>query len=363
VKKTPFYNYHLDLGAKMVPFAGFEMPVEYAGVRQEHLNVRKNVGVFDVSHMGEIWIKGPAAFALVQKLTSNDVQKLSPGAIQYSCFPNESGGIVDDLLVYGYEEEKYLLVVNASNTEKDYKWILDHNQEGAVVENASDQIAQLAIQGPKAASLLQSLTPVDLSSISYYHFQTGEFAGSKEVIISNTGYTGSGGFELYMHLEEAASIWEKIFEAGKEMGIEPAGLAARDTLRLEMGFCLYGNDINDTTSPLEAGLGWITKFNDGNNFINRKALEEQKAAGLTKKLVGFILNERGIPRQHYPIFNADGEEIGEVSSGTMSPMLEKGIGMGYVKVAYAALDTEIFVGIRNKRVSARVIRLPFWSGK
>ncbi len=363
MKKTAFYDYHLALGAKMVPFAGFEMPVEYAGVKQEHINVRKNLGVFDVSHMGEIWVKGPAAFALVQKLTSNDIQKLNPGGIQYTCFPNESGGIVDDLLVYYYDREKYLLVVNASNLEKDYQWIIDHNQEGAEVENASDHIAQLAVQGPRAVELLQKLTDLDLKAIPYYHFVSGAIAGAKEVIISNTGYTGAGGFELYMYLEDAAGIWEKLFEAGKEMGIEAAGLASRDTLRLEMGFCLYGNDINETTSPLEAGLGWITKFTEGNDFINRKALEEQKASGLTRRLVGFELNERGIPRQHYPILDAEGNEIGEVSSGTMSPMLGKGIGMGYVNIEHAAVGTEIYIGVRNKKLSATVVRPPFYKNK
>ncbi len=256
--------------------------------------------------------------------------------------------------------EKYLLVVNASNIEKDYNWIVRHNQEGAMIENASDKIAQLAIQGPRALELLQKLTPVDLSSIPYYHFQTGEIAGAREVIISNTGYTGAGGFELYMYNEDAASVWERIFEAGKEMGIEPAGLAARDTLRLEMGFSLYGNDINDTTSPLEAGLGWITKFTEGNGFINRKALEEQKSTGLKKRLVGFVLKERGIPRQHYPILDAQGDLIGEVSSGTMSPMLEKGIGMGYVPMEHSAIGSEIFIGIRNKRLASEVVRLPFY---
>ena len=348
------------MGAKMVPFAGYEMPVEYAGVRQEHANVRENVGVFDVSHMGEIWIKGPAASALVQKLTSNDLQKLAPGKIQYTCFPNESGGIVDDLLVYCYEEEKYLLVVNASNLEKDYRWILDHNGHGATVENASHNIAQLAVQGPNATRLLQKLTPVDLSAIPYYNFKTGEFAGAEEVIISNSGYTGAGGFELYMYNDDAPRVWERLFEAGSESGLQPAGLASRDTLRLEMGFCLYGNDINDSTSPLEAGLGWITKFVEGNEFINRQALEEQKVQGVSRRLIGFELKDRGIPRQHYPILDGDGNRIGEVTSGTMSPMLNKGIGMGYAEVDHAAIGTEIFIGIRNKRISAEVVRPPFF---
>lgn len=360
MKQTQFYSHHLLYGAKMVSFAGFQMPVEYAGISQEHINVRENVGIFDVSHMGEIWIKGPEAFELIQRTTSNDVALLEPGKIQYSCFPNDQGGIVDDLLVYKYEDEKYLLVVNASNLEKDYSWILKQNTRGAVVENASDQISQLAVQGPHATALVQKITEVDLSKIPYYHFVTGEVAGAKEVIISNTGYTGSGGFELYMYNRDAVQVWEQLFEAGKEMGVQPAGLAARDTLRLEMGFCLYGNDINETTSPLEAGLGWITKFNDGNNFIHRAEIEQQKAVGVTRHLVGFELLERGIPRQHYPILDCEGNTIGEVTSGTMSPMLKKGIGMGYVEVEHAKKNTEIRIGIRNKQVAARVVRPPFY---
>jgi aminomethyltransferase len=360
MKRTVFYDQHLANNAKMVPFAGYQMPVEYTGVRQEHQNVRENVGVFDVSHMGEIWIKGPEAFSLVQKITSNDLALIGPGKIQYTCFPNDRGGIVDDLLVYAYEEEKYLLVVNASNVEKDYDWIVSQNTQGAVVENASDQISQLAIQGPNALALLQKITPVDLNQISYYHFITGEFAGVGEVIISNSGYTGAGGFELYMFNKDGPQIWDRLFEAGKEYGLQPAGLAARDTLRLEMGFCLYGNDINESTSPLEAGLGWITKFNEGNEFINRPELELQKNGGLKKRLVGFELLERGIPRQHYPILDKEGKHIGEVTSGTMSPTLNKGIGMGYVEVEYAKKETEILIGIRNKQVQARVIRPPFY---
>jgi aminomethyltransferase len=361
MKQTQFYNHHLSHGAKMVPFTGFQMPLEYSGVSQEHINVRENVGIFDVSHMGEIWIKGPESFELVQRITSNDVAMLEPGRIQYSCFPNDQGGIVDDLLVYMYDYEKYLLVVNASNLEKDHNWILNHNTQGAIVENASDQISQLAIQGPRAAALLQKLTAVDLSKVPYYHFVTGELAEAKEVIISNTGYTGAGGFELYMSNADASTVWEKLFEAGREMGVQPAGLAARDTLRLEMGFCLYGNDINETTSPLEAGLGWITKFSEGNNFIHRAELEQQRAVGVTRRLVGFELLERGIPRQHYPIFDCEGNTIGEVTSGTMSPMLKKGIGMGYVEVEHAKKDTEIRIGIRNKQIAARVVKLPFYS--
>jgi len=344
----------------MVPFAGFQMPVEYTGVSQEHINVRENVGIFDVSHMGEIWIKGPQAKELVQRITSNDVALLEPGKIQYSCFPNDNGGIVDDLLVYMYDETKYLLVVNASNLEKDHAWIVKQNTKKAVVENASDQISQLAVQGPNANALVQKVTELDLSGIPYYYFTTGEVAGVKDVIVSNTGYTGAGGFELYMYNKDAVQIWEKLFEIGKEMGVQPAGLAARDTLRLEMGFCLYGNDIDESTSPLEAGLGWITKFTEGNNFINRAELEKQKTEGVSRKLIGFELLERGIPRQHYPILDCDGNTIGEVTSGTMSPMLKKGIGMGYVELAHAKKDSEIRIGVRNKQLAARVLRPPFY---
>ncbi len=360
MKRTVFYEKHLAHHAKMVPFAGYEMPVEYTGVKQEHQNVRERAGLFDVSHMGEIWIKGPGAFDLVQKLTSNDLSLISPGRIQYTCFPNDRGGIVDDLLVYAYDQEKYLLVVNASNVEKDFDWIGKQNSFGAEIENASGRISQLAVQGPSAAALLQLITPVDLSQIPYYHFLTGEFAGVGEVIISNSGYTGAGGFELYMYNEDGPGIWDRIMEAGREFGLMPAGLAARDTLRLEMGFCLYGNDINESTSPLEAGLGWITKFNEGNQFIHRQELEKQRNGGLRKRLIGFELLERGIPRQHYPILDTKGNPIGEVTSGTMSPMLNKGIGLGYVGVEHAGSGTEISIGIRNKQVPARVVRPPFY---
>ncbi len=363
MNRTVFYDHHVALGARMVPFAGFEMPVEYSGVRQEHINVRKNAGVFDVSHMGEIWIKGPKAFELVQRLTSNDVSKLDPGKIQYTCFPNEEGGIIDDLLIYRYEDERYLLVVNASNIEKDYNWITKQNINGASIDNASDRISQLAVQGPKAVALLQTLTPIDLSSISYYNFVTAEFAGAEEAIISNSGYTGAGGFELYLHNEDGARVWEQLLKAGKEFGLEPAGLAARDTLRLEMGYCLYGNDITDTTSPLEAGLGWITKFVEGNDFINRSYMERQKAEGVKKRLVGFELLERGIPRQNYPILNGDGETVGEVTSGTLSPMLNKGIGMGMVELPFASNGNEILIGIRNKQIPARIVRPPFYKNQ
>jgi aminomethyltransferase len=344
----------------MVPFAGFEMPLEYTGVRQEHRNVRENVGVFDVSHMGEIWVRGPEAFGLVQRLTSNDIGLLSPGRIQYSCFPNESGGIVDDLLVYHFTKEAYLLVVNASNVEKDFRWILEHNDRGSAVEDDSAQLSQLAIQGPRAAELLQDLTRIDLSKIPYYHFTKGELAGVKDVIISNSGYTGAGGFELYILNEQAPRVWERLFEHGQKLRLAPSGLASRDTLRLEMGFCLYGNDIDDTTSPIEAGLGWITKFVEGNDFINRRAFEIEKSGGVHRKLVGFEMKERAIPRQHYPILDGEGNPLGEVTSGTMSPMTGIGIGMGYVRTDRAATGSEIFIGIRNKMVPAVVVRPPFY---
>lgn len=349
---TPFINFHKALGAKMHEFAGYDMPIEYSGIIDEHLTVRNAVGVFDVSHMGEIWVKGPNAFTFLQRMTSNDVAQLKVGKAQYSCLPNGKGGIVDDILVYHYEPEKYLLVVNASNVEKDWNWLQANNTEGVDMDNASEWMAQLAIQGPKTTATLQKLTSVDLSAIPYYHFAVGEFAGRKEVIISNTGYTGAGGFELYFLPEHADHIWKAIFEAGEEFGIKPIGLGARDTLRLESGFCLYGNDIDDTTSPLEAGLGWITKFVEGKNFIDRPFLEQQKAEGLTRKLVKFELTERGIPRHGYPITDAEGRHIGIVTSGTMVPGTKTGIGMGYVAVDYAKAETEIRIDIRGKRIPA-----------
>lgn len=360
MKQTAFYTYHLAFGAKMVPFAGYDMPVEFSGVKQEHIQVRENMGVFDVSHMGEVWIKGPEAYELLQRLTSNDIGLLEPGKIQYTCFPNGQGGIVDDLLVYQYSKDKFLLVINASNIAKDLAWIEENNLHGAIVENASNSMAQLAVQGPNAIAFLQKLTGVNLSNIPYYQFVTGEMAGVDEVIISNTGYTGAGGFELYVDNDDASTLWEKLFEVGTAMGLEPIGLAARDTLRLEMGFCLYGNDINDTTSPLEAGLGWITKFNQGNDFIDRAYMEKQKTAGLKRRLVGFEMIDRGIPRQHYPILDAEGREMGEVTSGTMSPMLNKGIGMGYVDMAHSKTGTDILIAVRNKQLKARVVRPPFY---
>ena len=359
MKTTPFTETHIALGAKMHEFAGYNMPIEYSGIIDEHMTVCNGVGVFDVSHMGEFWVKGPNALEFLQQVTSNNVAILPIGKAQYTCFPNEEGGIVDDLLVYHYEDEKYLLVVNAANIEKDWNWCVSHNQVGAELENSSDRMAQLAIQGPKATEVLQRLTSVNLSEIPYYAFATGEFAGCSNVIISNTGYTGAGGFELYFYPEDGKKIWNAIFEAGAPEGIKPIGLGARDTLRLEMGFCLYGNDLSDTTSPLEAGLGWITKFVEGKNFTARAILEKQKAEGVTRKLVAFEMIDRGIPRHGYKLVNAEGEEIGEVTSGTMSPTRKIGIGMAYVAKAYTALDTEIFIDVRGRKLKVKVVKAPF----
>ena len=359
MKTTPFTEKHIALGAKMHEFAGYNMPIEYSGIIDEHLTVCNGVGVFDVSHMGEFWVKGPHALDFLQKVTSNNVAALVPGKIQYTCFPNEDGGIVDDLLVYQYEPEKYLLVVNASNIEKDWNWCISHNTEGAELENSSDNMAQLAVQGPKAIQALQKLTDINLADIPYYTFKVGEFAGEKNVIISNTGYTGAGGFELYFYPDAAMKIWDAVFEAGAEFGIKPIGLGARDTLRLEMGFCLYGNDLDDTTSPIEAGLGWITKFVDGKNFTNRSMLEKQKAEGTVRKLVGFEMIDRGIPRHGYELTTAEGDKIGVVTSGTMSPIRKIGIGMGYVQTAYTALGTEIFIDVRGRKLKAVVVKAPF----
>ena len=359
MKTTPFTEKHIALGAKMHEFAGYNMPIEYSGIIDEHLTVCENVGVFDVSHMGEFWVKGPKALDFLQKVTSNNVAVLTPGKIQYTCFPNEEGGIVDDLLVYHYEPEKYLLVVNAANIEKDWNWCVAHNADGAVLENASDRMAQLAVQGPKAILALQKLTDIDLASIPYYTFKVGQMAGVDQVIISNTGYTGAGGFEIYFYPEYADQIWKAVFEAGEEFGIKPVGLGARDTLRLEMGFCLYGNDLDDTTSPIEAGLGWITKFVDGKDFTNRAILEKQKAEGVSRKLVGFEMIDRGIPRHGYSLVNADGEPIGVVTSGTMSPMRKIGIGMGYVKTEYSKAGTEICIDMRGRNLKAVVVKPPF----
>lgn len=358
MKNTALTHIHESLGAKMVPFAGYNMPVQYEGVNVEHETVRNGVGVFDVSHMGEFLISGPNALALIQKVTSNDAATLTVGKAQYSCLPNENGGIVDDLIVYKMKEDQYLLVVNASNIEKDWNWISTKNDVGAEMRNISDDYSLLAIQGPKAVEAMQSLTSVDLASIKYYHFEVADFAGISDVIISATGYTGSGGFEIYAKNSDIEQIWNKVFEAGKAYGIKPIGLAARDTLRLEMGFCLYGNDINDTTSPLEAGLGWITKFNK--EFTNSENLQKQKEAGVLRKLVGFELTERGIPRHDYEIVDKDGNIIGVVTSGTMAPSLNKGIGLGYVTSEFAAADSEIFIRIRKNDVPAKVVKLPFY---
>lgn len=359
MKKTALNSVHHALGAKMVPFAGFEMPIEYSGITTEHMSVRQSAGMFDVSHMGEFWVKGPKAIDYLQRITSNDVSMLTTGKIQYSCFPNGKGGIVDDLLVYQYSEEKYLLVVNAANIQKDWNWCVLHNEEGVELENASDKISQLAIQGPKAVSILQKLTPVNLSEIPYYHFTTGPFAGVDEVIISNTGYTGAGGFELYMYNKDAVKIWNAIMENGSKEGLIPVGLGARDTLRLEMGFCLYGNDIDDHTSPIEAGLGWITKLKDGKELFDKELILRQKQQGVTKMLKGFVLEEKGIPRKDYEIVDNSGNIIGQVTSGTMSPVLKQGIGMGYINADYLKNNDTIFIRIRNRDLKAKIVRPPF----
>jgi aminomethyltransferase len=356
LKKIALNDLHEKLGGKMVPFAGYNMPVRYTSDIEEHNIVRNAVGVFDVSHMGEFLIKGPKALNLIQKVTTNDASKLTVGKAQYTCLPNERGGIVDDLLVYKVGEEEYFLVVNASNIEKDWEWISRHNTEGAEMQNISDNISLFAVQGPKAADALQSLTKVDLKNMGYYTFDKGEFAGAPSVIISATGYTGAGGFELYVKNQYAEQVWNNIFEAGEPFGIKPIGLGARDTLRLEMGFCLYGNDITDNTSPLEAGLGWITKFTK--EFTNSENLKKQKEEGIKRKLVGFILEERGIPRSNYEILNKQDEIIGEVTSGSQSPSMNVGIGLGYVKSEYAAPGTEIYISIRNKKLKARIEKLP-----
>lgn len=359
MKNTALTSTHEALGAKMVPFAGYNMPVSYAGVNIEHETVRNGVGVFDVSHMGEFLIEGPNALDLIQKVTSNDASKLVVGKAQYSCLPNETGGIVDDLIVYKLKDEQYLLVVNASNIDKDWNHISKYNETiNAEMRNISEGYSLLAIQGPKAIEAMQSVTSVDLAAIKFYTFEVADFAGIDNVIISATGYTGSGGFEIYCKNEDIKQIWDNVFKAGLDFGIAPIGLAARDTLRLEMGYCLYGNDINDNTSPFEAGLGWITKFTK--DFVNSEALAEQKANGTERKLIAFELTERGIPRHDYDIVDADGAKIGVVTSGTMSPSLNKGIGLGYVPTALSSAGTEIFIQIRKKAVAATVVKLPFY---
>ena len=362
MKNTAFTKFHESLGAKMVPFAGYNMPVQYEGVNVEHETVRKGVGVFDVSHMGEFWVKGPEALNFIQWVTSNDASKLVPGKVQYSCFPNETGGIVDDLLVYKVDDVTYLLVVNASNIEKDWDWCTKHNKMGATLYNASDEIAQLAVQGPLALKAMQKLTDTVITDMEYYTFKKLTFAGIPDVIFATTGYTGSGGCEIYMANEDAAKIWDAVFEAGKEFGIKPIGLAARDTLRLEMGYCLYGNDINDTTSPIEAGLGWITKFTAEKNFINKAELLRQKQEGTKMRLVGFEMVDKGIPRHEYEITDADGNKIGEVTSGTMGPSVKIPVGMGYVPSALSKEGSEIHIKIREKILKAKVVKFPFYKG-
>jgi aminomethyltransferase len=365
MKNTPFTRFHEKAGAKMVPFAGYNMPVEYVGINEEHLTVRNRVGVFDVSHMGEFWVTGPNATKFLQHITSNDVTALYDGKIQYSCFPNGKGGIVDDILVYRFTSEKYLLVVNASNIDKDWNWCVNNLEkfgmkEGKELVNASDGIAQLAVQGPFALKAMQKLTKTSVEDMEYYTFKVIDFAGIKDVIFSITGYTGAGGCEIYVKNEDGAKLWDAIFEAGEEFNIKPIGLGARDTLRLEMGFCLYGNDINDQTSPIEAGLGWITKFADKKEFIDKKLLLKQKVDGVEKRLKGFVMIDRGIPRQHYEVVNAEGQTIGEVTSGTMSPMMKQGIGMAYLISGYWNTGSEIFIRIRNKDLKAKVVTLPIY---
>jgi aminomethyltransferase len=356
-KQIALNDLHVSLGAKMIPFAGYDMPVRYSSDIEEHMTVREGVGIFDVSHMGEFFVTGPNALNLIQYVTSNDASTLVPGKAQYSCLPNDKGGIVDDLIVYMIDENKYMLVVNASNIEKDWAWINAHNQANAVLENRSDQISLFAVQGPKATRVLQKLTGEDLSSIKFYHFTQGTIGGVDKVIISATGYTGAGGFELYVENEFAEQLWKKIIEAGEEDSIKPIGLGARDTLRLEMGYCLYGNDIDDTTSPIEAGLGWITKFSK--KFINAEQLQAQKESGVGRKLTGFVLEDKGIPRHGYEIEDKEGNVIGHVTSGTMSPIIKKGIGLGYIRKEHSGPGQEVFVAVRNRKLKAVIQRPPF----
>lgn len=359
IKNVPLNNLHIQLGGKMVPFAGYNMPVRYSSDIEEHMTVRNGVGVFDVSHMGEFLLKGPHALDLIQRVTSNDASKLIDGQAQYSCLPNERGGIVDDLIVYKIKDEDYMLVVNASNIEKDWGWIRQFNTKSVEMKNISDDLCLFAVQGPKAVATLQKLTTTDLSTIKYYHFSIGEFAGVNNVVLSNTGYTGAGGFEIYVDKAHAEKVWHAIFDAGKEFNIKPIGLGARDTLRLEMGFCLYGNDIDDTTSPMEAGLGWITKFTK--DFTNAVAIKKQKEEGVQRILVGFKMIDKGIPRHDYMIKDAGGIVIGKVTSGTQSPMLSIGIGLGYVTTKNASVGTEIFIEVRGKALKAQVSKLPLIS--
>ncbi len=361
MKTTVFKEKHEEMGAKMVPFAGFYMPVQFEGVTAEHETVRNTIGVFDVSHMGEFWVEGPRALALIQWISSNDASVLTNGKVQYTCFPNQTGGIVDDFLVYRFNEEKFLLVVNAANIEKDWEWVNKQNEKfGAKLINASNDISQLAVQGPLALKAMQKLTDEDVENMPFFTFKQLKFAGADDVIFSTTGYTGSGGCEIYFKNEDGLKIYEAVLEAGKEFGIKPIGLAARDTLRLEAGLCLYGNDIDDTTSPIEAGLGWATKFTETKDFVNRENLLKQKTEGITRRLVGFEVLERGIPRKGYNMLDADGNVIGQVTSGTMSPTLKKPIGMAYIQKPFAKVDTEVFVEIRGKALKSKVVKLPFY---
>ena len=367
MKRTAFTSFHEELGAKMSPFCGYNMPIEYTGINNEHINVREKLGVFDVSHMGEFWVKGPKALDFVQWVTTNDVAALTEGKVQYSCFPNGKGGIVDDLLVYMINKETFLLVVNAANIDKDWAWCVEQSKKfdleiGKDLYNASDEICQLAIQGPLALKAMQKMTDANVVDMEFYTFQKCDFAGIKDVIFATTGYTGAGGCEIYVANEDGPKLWKAVFEAGEEFGIAPIGLAARDTLRLEMGYCLYGNDINDETSPIEAGLGWITKFVDHKDFVNKDIFLKQKEEGVTKRLKAFELIDRGIPRQHYEVADAEGNIIGEVTSGTMSPMLKKGIGMAYINKGFWKKDTEIFIKVRNKSLKAKIVGLPFYKG-
>jgi len=360
MKDTAFRKFHEVMGGKIVPFAGYNMPVQFEGVNIEHETVRNGVGVFDVSHMGEIWVKGPRALDFIQYISSNDASVLTDGKVQYACFPNGKGGVVDDFLTYRINEETYLLVVNASNIDKDWAWLNANNKIGATLYNASDEISQLAVQGPLALKAMQKLTDTPIEDMSYYTFKKLNFAGVKDVILSTTGYTGSGGCEIYFANEDADKIWNAVFEAGAEFGIKPIGLAARDTLRLEMGFCLYGHEIDDTISPIEAGLGWITKFTDEKNFIDKDFLFAQKSNGVSRKIVGFELLDKGIPRQHYMVCDALGNEIGEVKSGTMGPSVKKAVGTAIVKTEFAKLDAEIYINIREKLIKAKVVKMPFY---
>jgi len=359
MKTTPFTQLHQDLGAKMSSFAGFNMPIEYSGILAEHHAVCESVGVFDVSHMGEFWVRGPHALSFLQNVTSNDVSTLQVGQVQYAYFPNENGGVVDDLLVHKMGEEEYLMVVNASNIEKDWQWCLDHNAEGSILDNASDRTAQLAIQGPNAILTLQKLTDTDLSTIPYYHFKFGEFAGIDNILIANTGYTGAGGFEIYFEPADGLKIWNAVFEAGKEFGIVPVGLGARDTLRLEMGYCLYGHELGEKISPIEAGLGWVTKFNPEKHTPSKELFQKQMAEGVSRKRIGLEMRDKGIARQDYELMDAESRVIGTVTSGTISPMSKIGIAMGYVETAFAKPGTEIFVNIRDRKLKAEVVKMPF----